>query len=675
MMRSITGRLTVWFLLIALIPCAVLTLLLYIITRESTRELVLKNLRSISEGKASILENYAVERLRSAVAFSRVPRIIEACTILEKERLAKNFNKEEFKPTYARYQELMKRLGDSFEYPNMYLFSPTDEVLLALHDDLPLGSNIQKGNLGNTELAKVIGRARTLVQTEISDYAKYKETEEPAAFVATPILNETGGVLGVLVIQLNNRSVFSVLQDFSGLGSTGETLVGSLINEEIVIVSPLRKEKNAAFSKRIPLSEDARGMALKRAVQGEHGQIEGIDYHGDSTFAVYTYLPYFRWGMVVKQDTQEVFEALALQRQRVLIALIVTAVMVVCTAVFVARSISRPIIEAAQLAEKVAAGDLTSRVMSRAHGETRQLFGALQQMMDYLRSLIGKIQGSSVTLMSTATQIAATSRQQEQAMTEYRSSTNQAAAAVKEISATSQELLRTMDAVSSVAGETATMAASGQHGLADMEKTMRQLVDSTGSINAKLSVISERAREINVVVSTITRVADQTNLLSINAAIEAEKAGEAGLGFLVVAREIRRLADQTAASTLNIERIVKDMQQSVTAGVMEMDKFSEQVRRSVEEVGQIGGGLGKIIVGVQSLSGRFDQVNEGMRAQAQGADQIRDAMVRLSDGANQTLRSLSEFNKATEQLREAVGSLKEDVSRFTIASSSPNGKG
>ena len=101
--------------------------------------------------------------------------------------------------------------------------------------------------------------------------------------------------------------------------------------------------------------------------------------------------------------------------------------------------------------------------------------------------------------------------------------------------------------------------------------------------------------------TTITKVADQTNLLSINAAIEAEKAGEYGLGFLVVAREIRRLADMTAVATLNIQRMVKEMQYSVSAGVMEMDKFSEQVRKVVGEVGHIGGQLGQIITGAQGL--------------------------------------------------------------------------
>ena len=215
------------------------------------------------------------------------------------------------------------------------------------------------------------------------------------------------------------------------------------------------------------------------------------------------------------------------------------------------------------------------------------------------------------------------------------------------------------------------MATAGRDGLAGMDRAMRSLAASTGSFGAKLSVISERAANINLAVTTITKVADQTNLLSINAAIEAEKAGEYGLGFLVVAREIRRLADQTAVATLDIERMVREMQSSVAAGVMEMDKFSEQVRVGVVEVGRISDQLGQIIAAVQGLSERFDQVTEGMRVQSQGAEQIREAVVQINEGASQTSVSLREFNKATAYLREAVSELKEEVSRFTLGDAAP----
>ena len=134
----------------------------------------------------------------------------------------------------------------------------------------------------------------------------------------------------------------------------------------------------------------------------------------------------------------------------------------------------------------------------------------------------------------------------------------------------------------------------------------------------------------------------------------------------MLAREIRRLADQTAVSTLDIEQMVRQMQAAVSAGVMEMDKFSEEVRRGVSHVEAVGGQVGQIIAQVQSLSQRFDSVNDGMRAQSLGARQINEAMVQLTDGARQTSGSLKEFNSATEHLREAIGGLREEVSRFTV---------
>jgi len=323
---------------------------------------------------------------------------------------------------------------------------------------------------------------------------------------------------------------------------------------------------------------------------------------------------------------------------------------------------------ATRAAEQVASGDLTvATKAAEGEDETGQLLRAIDQMSLNLHSLVARVKKSSIDLMSTATQLTATSKQQEGTVSGFGAATTEIAAAVKEISATSQELLSTMDGVNNVASQTAALAEGGRAALEGMDATMRQLASATASISSKLSAIREKAADINVVVTTITKVADQTNLLSVNAAIEAEKAGEYGLGFLVLAREIRRLADQTAVATLDIEQIVRQMQGAVSAGVMEMDKFSEEVRQGVGSVGRISTQLGQIIAQVQGLSDRFDQVNEGMRSQSTGARQINDAMISLADGARQTTGSLREFNSATDHLRDAVTELKQEISHFKMS--------
>lgn len=319
------------------------------------------------------------------------------------------------------------------------------------------------------------------------------------------------------------------------------------------------------------------------------------------------------------------------------------------------------------VADSIAKGDLTTTVpTSDDDDETGRLLIAINGMTQSLRTLVTRVKQASVELMSTATEFAATSRQQEATVQGFGASTNEIAAAVKEIAATSQELLATMEGLNAVSGQTADLAEAGQSGLSHLDDTMEKLAQAANAMAARLAAIREEAAEITGVVTTISKVADQTNLLSINAAIEAEKAGEQGLGFLVLAREIRRLADQTAVATLDIEQMVKQMQTAVSAGVMEIDRFSEQVRSGVGTVDRVSGQFGQIISQVKTLSERFDTVNHGMRSQSQGARQIGEAMGQMADGARQTSVSLREFNAATESLRDAVTVLKQEIAKFNL---------
>jgi methyl-accepting chemotaxis protein WspA len=285
----------------------------------------------------------------------------------------------------------------------------------------------------------------------------------------------------------------------------------------------------------------------------------------------------------------------------------------------------------------------------------------------YLKMLVGQVQSAGIQVNSSVTEIAATAKEQQATATEIAATTTEIGATSREISATSKELAKTMNEVSDVAEQTATLAGNGQTSLTRMEETMRLVMDAAGNINARLGVLNEKAGHITQVVTTITKVADQTNLLSLNAAIEAEKAGEFGRGFAVVATEIRRLADQTAVATFDIEKIVKEIQSAVTAGVMGMDKFSEEVRRGMSEVQNAGQQLVQIIHQVQALPPRFVAVTEGMQAQATGAEQISDALGQLSEASQQTVDSLRQSNEAIAGLNQVATDLRSAVTRFASA--------
>ncbi|CAI8907835.1 methyl-accepting chemotaxis protein WspA [Pseudomonas sp. IT-P44] len=369
---------------------------------------------------------------------------------------------------------------------------------------------------------------------------------------------------------------------------------------------------------------------------------------------------------VADQDMAYIDDAVLTAKIIMGISLLVAVLAAGLCGLLLMRAIMAPMNRIVQILEVMRTGDLSGRL----NLERKDEFGAVEtgfnDMMAELTSLVSQAQRSSVQVTTSVTEIAATSKQQQATATETAATTTEIGATSREIAATSRDLVRTMTEVSTAADQASVAAGSGQQGLARMEETMHSVMGAADLVNAKLAILNEKAGNINQVVVTIVKVADQTNLLSLNAAIEAEKAGEYGRGFAVVATEVRRLADQTAVATYDIEQMVREIQSAVSAGVMGMDKFSEEVRRGMSEVQQVGEQLSQIIHQVQALAPRVLMVNEGMQAQATGAEQINHALVQLGDASSQTVESLRQASFAIDELSQVAVGLRGGVSRFKV---------
>ena len=366
------------------------------------------------------------------------------------------------------------------------------------------------------------------------------------------------------------------------------------------------------------------------------------------------------------EATDTIAHSVMTAKASMLISLVIAVLAAALCGYLLLKAIMSPMKRIVSILEVMRSGDLSSRL----NLERKDEFGAVEtgfnDMMTELTSLVSQAQRSSVQVTTSVTEIAATSKQQQATATETAATTTEIGATSREIAATSRDLVRTMTEVTSAADQASILAGSGQQGLARMEETMHQVMGAADLVNAKLAILNEKAGNINQVVVTIVKVADQTNLLSLNAAIEAEKAGEYGRGFAVVATEVRRLADQTAVATYDIEQMVREIQSAVSAGVMGMDKFSEEVRRGMFEVTQVGEQLSQIIHQVQALAPRVLMVNEGMQAQATGAEQINLALVQLGDASSQTVESLRQASFAIDELSQVAVGLRSGVSRFKV---------
>ena len=369
---------------------------------------------------------------------------------------------------------------------------------------------------------------------------------------------------------------------------------------------------------------------------------------------------------VADQEIANIDDAVDTAKVIMGISLLVAVLVAGLCGLLLMRAIMAPMNRIVQILEIMRTGDLSSRLNLDRKDEFGAVETGFNDMMTELTSLVSQAQRSSVQVTTSVTEIAATSKQQQATATETAATTTEIGATSREIAATSRDLVRTMTEVSTAADQASVLAGSGQQGLARMEETMHSVMGAADLVNAKLAILNEKAGNINQVVVTIVKVADQTNLLSLNAAIEAEKAGEYGRGFAVVATEVRRLADQTAVATYDIEQMVREIQSAVSAGVMGMDKFSEEVRRGMSEVQQVGEQLSQIIHQVQALAPRVLMVNEGMQAQATGAEQINHALVQLGDASSQTVESLRQASFAIDELSQVAVGLRSGVSRFKV---------
>ncbi|OPA92451.1 methyl-accepting chemotaxis protein [Pseudomonas fluorescens] len=369
---------------------------------------------------------------------------------------------------------------------------------------------------------------------------------------------------------------------------------------------------------------------------------------------------------VADRATDAIDASVAAAKLSMFVSLLVAILAAGLCGLLLMRAIMAPMQRIVSILGTMRDGDLSKRLNLERKDEFNAVETGFNDMMTELTALVSQAQRSSVQVTTSVTEIAATSKQQQATATETAATTTEIGATSREIAATSKDLVRTMTEVSTAADQASVAAGSGQQGLARMEETMHSVMGAADLVNAKLAILNEKAGNINQVVVTIVKVADQTNLLSLNAAIEAEKAGEYGRGFAVVATEVRRLADQTAVATYDIEQMVREIQSAVSAGVMGMDKFSEEVRRGMFEVQQVGEQLSQIIHQVQALAPRVLMVNEGMQAQATGAEQINHALVQLGDASSQTVESLRQASFAIDELSQVAVGLRSGVSRFKV---------
>nr|WP_122677800.1 methyl-accepting chemotaxis protein [Pseudomonas viridiflava] len=326
------------------------------------------------------------------------------------------------------------------------------------------------------------------------------------------------------------------------------------------------------------------------------------------------------------------------------------------------RSITHPVSQSLAIAERIAKNDLTEVIETQGQDEIARLMMALKAMQSGLRATLSSISDSSNQLASTAEEMHAVTEDANKGMLRQNNEVEMAATAVTEMSAAVEEVARNASAASEAATRSNSAAVSGRTRVDQTVEAISLMVGSVEDATQEVQGLAVMATDISKVLDVIRAIAEQTNLLALNAAIEAARAGEAGRGFAVVADEVRALAHRTQQSTSEIEQMISSIQKGTGAAVSAMSHTNAQAQKTLDTAHGAGSALVEITESIDNITERNVLIATASEEQAQVAREvdrslvsIRDLSNQAADGSSQTAIATSELTKLAVELNRLVG--------------------
>ncbi|MDF0533109.1 methyl-accepting chemotaxis protein [Shewanella sp. A32] len=370
-------------------------------------------------------------------------------------------------------------------------------------------------------------------------------------------------------------------------------------------------------------------------------------------------------GLVDSQSAKRLADGARAKMLVIVVSVLVLLLGIGCS-LLISSQIVNPLHLTVTAARRIADGDLTHRIGSERKDELGTLLRAMGEMNDTLKDVLGQIDGSVVQLASSAEQLSAVSEQNSAGMQSQRSETDQVATAINEMTASVQEVAGNAEQAAQAAIEADTVTSTGNKKVAEAVRHIERLSAEIASTAEAMSELKAESDNIGSVLDVIKSVAEQTNLLALNAAIEAARAGEAGRGFAVVADEVRSLASRTQASTEEIEKLISNLQHGTQESVQKMDRSRELSDEAVGLSRDAGNMLNDIARAVAKIQDMNHQIAAAAEEQSAVAENINQSVVRVRDIAEQTAQASEETAQATEGVASLGMQLKSLLGHFKL---------
>jgi methyl-accepting chemotaxis protein len=373
-------------------------------------------------------------------------------------------------------------------------------------------------------------------------------------------------------------------------------------------------------------------------------------------------------GEVAKDLHEDGASAAQSSKKVLLVGLILSLLLAGGISFVIARSVVNPIKMVNAALEDIAEGDgdLTKRLPVEGKDEVGQLCKIFNRFVDKLHDSIARVATTTASLAAASEQLSVNTAQLAKGGQEQAQQATQAAAAVEQMSATVTEMAKNAQGVASTAQQANQAASQGNEVVVGSIAGMTRLAETVRASASRIQSLGKRSDEIGEIVKVIEDIADQTNLLALNAAIEAARAGEQGRGFAVVADEVRKLAERTTKATKEIADTIRTIQSDTTMAVESMETGTNEAQEGMALVNKAGERLSEIVGAVQSVSGMVQQIAAAIEEQSTATEQIAGNIEAVASVSKRSEGGLGQVTQATTELARMAGELQKVVGGFKL---------
>jgi methyl-accepting chemotaxis protein len=668
--KSLKGRLMLFFLIIALVPVAILGYLSYYTAKSSLESAEIHSLDLVRDFKANQVRTYMLDTMDQALFWANTNRVRDTFLALAREGIDFNNPSEE---AQSRTEDLRKALqaflgvkGSAAGYDDALLVNTDGRIVYTQQRLSDLGADLKTGGLADSPLAALWGRIVKSQKNNCADFFTYQPSGGTVAFFGAPVFAANGKLLGVFLLRCNVNPFNDMMKmSQSGRKTEHDYLVGQ--DYQLRTSSESQTKSGAERMK-------ADTEAVRLALQGKKGNRLGVDSMGEPAYVSFSDVGLdqvrdlnanFKWAIVSEVDVSEAIQpALALGRRILVVALIV-GVVAALMAVSLSGAVAKPIKAIAGEVAKISSGDLRVEMPAlNRKDELGNLAKAFQAMTNNFRDQIKQSSEGMNVLSSSAAEISAI-------VSQLAVSTSKTSAAIAETTTTVEQVKQAARVSSDKAKKVAAaslqaveISGAGKKATEDTIERMHLIREQMATISETVVRLSEHTRTIEGIIGAVQDLADQSNLLAVNASIEAARAGDQGKGFAVVAQEIKNLADQSRKATEQVKSILEDTRKWVSAVVMAAEQGGKAVDAGVAQSVSAGEAIQSLTNSVSISSQAAAVIETSSSQQFVGVDQVAGAMGNIERAIEQNLAGTGRLEAAAGRLEELGSELRELVQQY-----------